>query len=89
MIHLKSAPELSNQPGPLLIFVCVIALQIERWMRRKLATVSVPKAIESLQRIKVGEIEIGGKKTQAVCRPTAEQKALLAVLGVPPVPATL
>ena len=69
------------------IFVCVIALQIERWMRRKLATVSVPKAIESLQRIKVGEIEIGGKKTRAVCRPTAEQKALLAALGVPPVPA--
>lgn len=73
------------------IFVCVLALQVERWMRNRLQAqgVSVPKAIDSLQRIKVGEIEIGGKRTRAVCRSTAEQKEILAALGAPPVPATL
>lgn len=72
-------------------FVCVLALQVERWMRNRLQAqgVSVPKAIDSLQRIKVGEIEIGGKRIRSVCRPSAEQKALLAALGAPPVPATL
>lgn len=69
------------------IFVCVLALQVERWMRQKLKTVPVPRAVESLRQIKVGEIEIGGKKTRAVCRPTKEQKAMLAALGVPPVTA--
>ena len=71
------------------IFVCVLALQIERWMRRKLATVSVPKALESLQRIKVGELDIGGKKSRFVTRPTDEQKKWLASLGTPPIPSAL
>ena len=71
------------------VFVCVLALQIERWMRGKLKTVSVPKALDSLQRIKVGELDIGGKKSRVVTRPTEEQKEWLASLGTPPIPASL
>jgi transposase len=72
------------------IFVCVLALQVERWMRRKMKDVSsVPKAIRSLQRIKVGEIEVGGKTTRAVSRSIPEQKILLETLGVPPLPLSI
>jgi transposase len=72
------------------IFVCVLALQVERWMRRKMKDVSsVPKAIRSLQRIKVGEIEVGGKTTRAVLRSIPEQKTLLETLGAPPLPSSI
>jgi transposase len=72
------------------IFVCVLALQVERWMRRKMKDVSsVPKAIRSLQRIKVGEIEVGGKTTRAVSRSIPEQRVLLETLGVPPLPSSI
>ena len=72
------------------VFVCVLALQVERWMRRKMKDVSsVPKAIRSLQRIKVGEIEVGGKITLAVSRSLPEQKALFETLGVPQLPSSI
>lgn len=71
------------------IFVCVLALQIERWMRGKLKTVSVPKALESLQRIKVGELDISGNKSRVISRPTEEQKEWLASLGAPPIPSSI
>jgi hypothetical protein len=59
-------------------------------MRRKMKDVSsVPKAIRSLQRIKVGEIEVAGKITHAVSRSIPEQKALLETLGVPPLPSSI
>jgi len=67
------------------IFICVLALQVERWMRRKMKGVSsVPKAIGLLQKIKFGEIEVGGKTTRAVSCSIPEQKILLETLGVPP-----
>ena len=31
------------------IFICVLALQLERWMRNRLETISVPKALQMLQ----------------------------------------
>ena len=71
------------------IFVCVLALQVERWMRNRLKTVSVPKALQSLQRIKVGELNIGGKITRMLTRPTTEQREMMATLGVPSIPVRL
>lgn len=68
------------------IFICVLALQIERWMRNRLKTVSVQKALQSLQQIKVGELAINGKRVTMATRPTAEQKELLQKLGVKPIP---
>ena len=59
------------------IFVCMLALQVERWMRNRLKTVSVPKALQSLQQIKMGELEINGEMAKMATRPTAEQKELL------------
>jgi len=51
--------------------------------------VSVPKAIELLQRIKAGEMEIGGKKLVVPTRTTPEQNAILAALDVSPIPSPL
>jgi transposase len=69
------------------VFVCVLALQLERWMRRKLAGISsVPKAIEVLKRIKIGELVMGGRKKRVLTRPTAEQTGLLNALGVASLP---
>ena len=69
------------------IFVSVLALQLERWMRNRLQTVSVPKALRLLQQIKVGELAINGKTVTMATRPTAEQKEILHKLGVKPIPA--
>jgi len=67
------------------VFICVLALQLERWMRRKLEGVaSVPRAMNILKRVKNGELELGEKKTRILTRPSAEQKQLLKILGVPP-----
>ena len=68
------------------IFICMLALQIERWMRNRLKTVSVPKALQSLQQIKMGELEINGKMVNMATRPTTEQKELLTKLGVKQIP---
>lgn len=71
------------------IFICVLALQIERWMRNRLQTVSVQKALQSLQQIKAGELSVNGKTVTMATRPTAEQKELLQKLGVKPIPSRL
>lgn len=72
------------------VFICVLALQLERWMRRKLQEVAtVPRAVDILRRIKVGEFEVGGTRTHIPNKPTAEQKQLLKTLGVRQIPAAL
>jgi transposase len=73
------------------VFICVLALQVERWMRRKLvpAGLSVPKCLDSLQRIKVAEVEIQGKTRRMLTRPIEEQKQILEALGVPLAPADI
>jgi len=65
------------------VFVCVLALQIERWMRNKLQGTSVPAAIRQLRQIKVVKIEDGEKTRSLPTRPTDEQKEILRKLGVP------
>ena len=71
-----------------LLFVCVIALQLERWMRNKLKgmAVSVPAAIRLLRQIKMGEIMVGEETLMTPSRPTDAQKKILRALGVPPIP---
>jgi transposase len=68
------------------IFICVLALQLERWMRNRLQTVSVQKMLQTLQRIKAGELSINRKRTMVATKPTAEQKELLQQLGVRQIP---
>jgi len=68
------------------IFICILALQVERWMRNRLESISVQKALASLQRIKMGELHVNGKTVKMATRPTEEQKELLAKLGVKPIP---
>jgi len=63
-----------------------LALQVERWMRNRLESVSVQKALASLQRIKMGELQVNGKTVKMATRPTEEQKELLAKLGAKPIP---
>lgn len=65
------------------IFLCVLALQIERLMRNRLQSVSVRKAIDRLRRIKAGEMEVNGVKTRSLTRTTQEQKNLFEFLDVP------
>jgi transposase len=70
------------------VFVCVISLQLERWMRNKLKdmAMSVPTAIRLLRQIKMGEIMIGEQKLMTPSRPTEAQKKILRTLGAPPIP---
>lgn len=70
------------------VFVCVIALQLERWMRSKLKEigVTVPVAIRLLRQIKMGEIMVGEQKLVTPSRPTDAHKKILRSLGVPPIP---
>jgi len=70
------------------VFICVLALQIERLMRNRLNILSVSKALDRLRRIKVGEIKFGNTAKLLAPDVTAEQKKILRELGVPPLPAT-
>jgi transposase len=65
------------------VFMCVLALQVERWMRNKLAGMSAPVAIRQLKRIKVVEMLEGKRSRTQTTRPTAEQMEILCKLGVP------
>lgn len=65
------------------VFVCVLALQIERLMRKRLQAVSVRKAIDRLRRIKAGELRFGGVTTRTMTRTTEEQQNLFKFLEVP------
>ena len=71
------------------IFICILALQIERWMRNRLQTVSVRKALESLRRVKAGVLMVEGKEVKVAARPNPEQKELLKKLGVKPIPSRM
>jgi len=65
------------------VFICVLALQIERWMRNRLKGVSVPTALRQLRRIKMVEVVEGNNTRILPTRLTAEQKDILSRLGVP------
>lgn len=65
------------------VFMCVLALQVERWMRNKLAGTSVPAAIRQLKRIKVVEMLEEKRSRTLTTRTTAEQIEILRKLGVP------
>jgi transposase len=65
------------------VFMCVLALQVERWMRNKLAGTSVPAAIRQLKRIKVVEMLEGKRSRTLTTRATTEQMEILRKLGVP------
>ena len=65
------------------VFMCVLALQLERWMRNKLAGTSVPTAIRQLKRIKVVEVLEGKRSRRLTTRSTSEQMEILGKLGVP------
>ncbi len=73
------------------IFICVLALQLERWMRGKLRQrqLSVPRALALLQRIKVGQLQLGRHTAHVPTRPTEEQAAVLRCLGLPAIPRRL
>jgi transposase len=66
------------------VFLCVIALQVERWMRDKLQLIglSVPQAMQSLRQIKMGELRLGARLMVMPTKLTEEHKAILKSLGV-------
>jgi hypothetical protein len=55
---------------------------MERWIRNKLGTLSVPKAIQALRQIKVGELCFGEKTVLMPTVLTPEHKEILKKLGV-------
>jgi transposase len=69
------------------VFICVLALQIERLMRNRLKTLSVSKALDRLRRIKVGEVKASGKSSFLASQVTAEQKEIMKELGISAIPA--
>jgi transposase len=64
------------------IFLCVMALQLERWMRGKLSGLSVAKAMHTLRQIKVGRLSLGGQGTTMTTTLTSDQKEILKKLGI-------
>ena len=71
------------------VFICVLALQIERMMRNRLKTLSVSKALDRLRQIKVGKMRVGDTSTLLATEATAEQKKILKKLGVSSLPPAL
>jgi transposase len=71
------------------VFICVLALQIERMMRNRLKTLSVKKALERLRSIKIAEMYFGDTALQIPTVVTTEQQEILRELGVSSIPAVL
>lgn len=71
------------------IFICMLALQLERWMRNRLQALSVSKALGKLQQIKVGELIVNGQPVTMTTRLNDEQKEIYRRLGIKPLPAQL
>ncbi|MDI6891360.1 MAG: IS1634 family transposase, partial [Thermodesulfovibrionales bacterium] len=67
------------------VFICVIALQLSRLMRRKLAgsAWSWEKAIERLRGIKTFVIKTGTIEKRGITTPDKEQRAICKQLGLP------
>ena len=65
------------------MFICILALQMERWMKKKLGDISVPKAIRILRRIKAVMVSSPDKDTLVVTMAKKEQKEILRRLGIP------
>jgi len=65
------------------VFLCLLALQMERWMRKKLGDISVPKAIQILRRIKAVMVSSPEKTSLVVTRAKKDQKEILRRLGIP------
>ena len=65
------------------VFLCILALQMERWMRKKLVGISVPKAIQILRRIKAVMVSSPEKTSLVVTRAKKDQKEILRRLGIP------
>jgi hypothetical protein len=65
------------------------AMQIERWMRKSLRSVSAQKAVDLLRRIKAVTVTSPGGSSRVTTVVTAEQKDLLKRLGVPPLSGVL
>ena len=61
------------------ILVCVLALQVERYITTRLSGLgySLAKAIDSLQRMKLGLVNIQGHKQKMVTTPQPEHKTIL------------
>jgi transposase len=61
------------------IFICVLALQMERYITTRLSGLglSLSKAIESLQRMKLGQMVVHGNKHKLVTTPKSEHKKIL------------
>lgn len=67
------------------IFVCVIALQLERYLDTRLGGLkqSVSKIIESLRRIKIGQLEIQGQRRTMLTQLEQEHKVVFRQLQLP------
>lgn len=65
------------------VFLCVLALQMERWMRKRLSGISVLKAIRILRRIKAIKVSSPEKDTLVVTKAGKDQQKILRRLGIP------
>jgi transposase len=67
------------------IFVCVMALQLERYLDVRLSglKVSVSKIIESLRRIKIGQLEVQGERRTMLTQLEQEHKTVFKQLQLP------
>lgn len=64
------------------VFVCVLALLIEKLMEKKLDGMSVRQAFCELKRLRVSICKINGKEVGIVNEPTASQQKIFSLLGI-------
>lgn len=66
------------------VFICVLALVVERVMRKKLARAktSVPAALETLRRIRAGKAVVGTKSVPVLTHVSQEARDIYGDLGV-------
>ncbi len=64
------------------VFVCVLALLIEKLMEKKLKTMSVREAMDELKRVRVSFCRLNGTGVRVLNKLSRDQEEILASLGI-------
>ena len=64
------------------VFICILALLMEKIMERLLKNMTAQKAIEELKRITIAELQLTNKKKRIVSKLNTEQNNILNKLGI-------
>jgi hypothetical protein len=89
-LHLRPVYHYRERRARAHVFVCVLAYLLETALEAKLTDAGIPltarRALDELARVHVADNHVSGKSVLTVTRPTPTAAAIVAAVGLPPLP---